>query len=192
MKNPMIRLVLFSVIGFVSFLAPSFAQQPDLGKKQSLIMEFRRLTGADRVNIGINLSTEEIKNSMAELVEKDPDLTDINKKALRKDVEAGYSRVDKVAKDFFANKDLLNKISEEVILNLYDSAYSETELAEAIAFYKTATERKTAAFLPTLSGEAQKGFVAIVIPRVQAIVQPVNEAEVLKLKQKIAEMKLKK
>jgi len=155
-------------------------------------MEFRRLTGADRVDIGINLSTDDVKNSMTELVEKDPDLTGTQKQALRKDVAEGYSRVDKVAKDFFANKDQLNKISEELIFKLYDNTYSEAELAEAIAFYKTSTGRKTAAFLPTLSAAAQKEFVSIVVPQLQALVQPVNELETAKLKKKIAEIKSKK
>ncbi len=36
--------------------------QPTLTKKQALILEFRRLTGADRVNMNINLSTEDVRD----------------------------------------------------------------------------------------------------------------------------------
>jgi len=63
----------------------SFAQS-DLTKKQSLVLEFRRLTGADRVNMSINLSTEDVRDSLSDIVEKDPGLNEAQKQELRKDV----------------------------------------------------------------------------------------------------------
>ena len=169
----------------------SFAQS-DLTKKQSLVLEFRRLTGADRVNMSINLSTEDVRDSLSDIVEKDPGLNEAQKQELRKDVAEAYSKVDKFAKDFFADKSQINQLSEQVIFRIYDNGFSETELTEAIAFYKSPTGQKTAAFLPTLSAQAQKGFIDVVVPKLQQLIQPVSVEETTKLKQKVAEIKTKK
>lgn len=183
------------IIGVTLFLPggmSSFAQQPALTKKESLILEFRHLTGANRVNLKINLSTEDVLDSLSAIVEKDPELTETQKQELRKAVSDAYAPVDKLAKDFFADRDQLNRISEEVIFRLYDVTFDENELAEAIAFYKSPAGQKTAAFLPTLSAQFQANFIAVVVPKLQALVKPVSEAETAKLKQKIADMKAKR
>ena len=190
-RSRFVHLFFVAIIALVSCIS-IFAQQPALTKKQSLILEFRRLTGADRVNMNINLSTEDVRDSLSAIVEKDPDLTEAQKRDLRTSVAEAYTRVDKVAKDFFADRDQLNQISEDGIFRLYDTTYSETELTEAIAFYRSPTGQKTAAFLPTLSAQAQKAFLAVVVPKVQTLVTPISEAETAKLKQKVADLKAKK
>ncbi|HJS50357.1 MAG TPA: DUF2059 domain-containing protein [Pyrinomonadaceae bacterium] len=150
------------------------------------------MTGADRVNMSINLSTEDVRDSLSDIVEKDPGLNEAQKQELRKDVAEAYSKVDKFAKDFFADKSQINQLSEQVIFRIYDNGFSETELTEAIAFYKSPTGQKTAAFLPTLSAQAQKGFIDVVVPKLQQLIQPVSVEETTKLKQKVAEIKTKK
>ena len=142
--------------------------------------------------MNINLSTEDVRDSLSAIVEKDPELTEAQKQELRKAVAEAYASVDKVAKDFLANWDQLDKITEDVIFRLYDTTYTEAELSEAIAFYSTSTGRKTANFLPRLSAEVQKGSIDAVLPKLQALVMPVSDAETAKLKQKIAEVKAKK
>ncbi len=92
----------FALISVLVFLCgiTSLAQQPTLTKKQSLILDFRRLTGADRVNMNINVSTEDVRDSLAAIVEKDPELTDAQKQELRKSVTDAYAPIEKLAKDF--------------------------------------------------------------------------------------------
>lgn len=186
--NSLIIAVTLVLFGCVS----SFPQQPTMTKKQSLILEFRRLTGADHVNMNINLSTEDILDSLSAIVEKDSELTEAQKQELRKSVKDAYAPVDKLAKDFFADRDQLNRITEEVVFQLYDTTFNETELGEAIAYYKSSTGQKTASFLPTLSTQVQKGFIAVAVPKLQALIKPVSEAETAKLKQKVADIKAKK
>ena len=184
---------LFVALALVLFGAlSSFAQQPALTKKESLILEFRRLTGADRVNLSINLSTEDVLDSLSAIVEKDPELTEAQKVELRQSVKDAYAPVDRLAKDFFANRDQLNQITEEVVFRLYDTTFSETELGEGIAYYNSPTGRKTAAFLPTLSAQVQQGFINAVVPKLQNLIKPVSVSEEAKLKQKIADLKSKK
>ena len=184
---------LFVALALVLFGAlSSFAQQPALKTKESLILEFRRLTGADRVNLNINLSTEDVLDSLSAIVEKDPELTEAQKVELRQSVKDAYAPVDRLAKDFFANRDQLNQITEEVVFRLYDTTFSETELGEAIAYYSSPTGRKTAAFLPTLSAQVQQGFINAVVPKLQNLIKPVSVSEEAKLKQKIADLKSKK
>lgn len=142
--------------------------------------------------MNINLSTEEVRDSLSAIVENDAELTETQKQELRKAVADAYAPIDKLAKDFFADRDQLNHITEEVIFQLYDPTFNEAELGEAIAYYKSLTGQKTAAFLPTLSAQVQKGFIAVVVPKLQALVHPVSEAAAAKLKQKVADIKVKK
>ncbi len=54
--------LLFFVATVTVACSISVFAQPTLTKKQALILEFRRLTGADRVNMNINLSTEDVRD----------------------------------------------------------------------------------------------------------------------------------
>ncbi len=142
--------------------------------------------------MSVNLSTEDVRESLIAIVEKDPDLTDTQKKEMMIEANAAYLHIDRIAKDFFANREELNKLSEGVIFKLYDSTFTEPELTEIIAFYKTPTGQKATQFLPRLSAEAQKGFISVVLPKLQALIEPASKAETEKLEKKIAEAKVNK
>ncbi len=185
------NLALFPILLMLSSFA-ILGQAQESTQKQSLILQFRQLTGADQVNLSINLSTEDVRQSLNSIVEKDPDLSESQKKEMMIEANAAYTRIDKIAKDFFANREVLNKLSEHVIFSLYDSTFTEPELTEIIAFYKTPTGQKVARFLPRLSAEAQKGFISAVLPKLQALIEPVSKAETEKLEMKIAEAKVNK
>jgi hypothetical protein len=85
--------LLIVVFGSVS----SFAQQATSANKKSLILEFRRLTGAQNVNISVNFSAEDVQQELSSIVEQDKEITDAQKQELRKSVAEAKARIDKSA-----------------------------------------------------------------------------------------------
>ena len=178
---------------FTAFVGISaLAQQDPQTEKQVLVMKFRRLTGADHVNLGINVSFEDVKNDLIGSVDNDKELSDVQKQGLRKSAVDAYNRLDQQLKDFLNDQPKITPISEASVFQVYDQAFTEAELKELIAFYSTATGQKALKFLPTLSAQVQQSFQSMLLPKVQEFITPKIKAEGEQLKQKIQEAKTKK
>ena len=183
-------LVALTIIVFASI--SSFAQQTSARDKKALILEFRNLTGANNVNLKINFSVADVQQTLLSLVEQDAELTPAQKTELKKSATEAGERLDKEVKVFFADQSKLTPLSEEVIIQIYDKAFTESELRELVAFYKTSTGQKALAFLPSLSVQVQQAFASAVAPLLQNYIQPKIEAETEQLKQKVKDAKVKK
>jgi hypothetical protein len=170
----------------------SFAQQAASTQKQVLISEFRKLTGADKVNGAINFSSDSVRELLSAVVEQDKEITDAQKQDLRKSVAEATARIDKTVRDFLADRSKITAWSEEVIYKIYDKAFTEEELRELIAFYRTATGQKAAAFLPILSSQVQKELGEVIRLKLSDVVQPSIQIETESLKQKVKDAKAKK
>jgi len=168
------------------------AQQSVASDKQDLVTKFRKLTGADNVKLGFNVSFEDVKNDLVGTVDGDKDLTDTQKQELRKSAVEAYDRLDKQLKDFLNDQSTVTRFSENAIFQVYDQAFSEAELRELIAFYSTTTGQKALQFLPSLSAQVQKSFQAMLLPKIQEFIAPKIKVEGDQLKQKIQETKTKK
>jgi len=171
---------------------PSFAQQATSTEKKDLILQFRKLTGADRVSSSINFSSEGVQDILSSVVEQDKELTHTQKMELRKSVAEAAARIAKVAQDFLNDKAQITELSEEVIYHIYDKAFTESELKELIAFYRTPTGQKAARFLPGLSSEVQKDFGQVIQLKLNDLLQPKIQMETEQLKQQIKDIEAKK
>jgi hypothetical protein len=170
----------------------AYSQQPARTEKQVLIMKFRQLTGADRVNLGVNVSFEDVRNDLVRTVDGDKELTESQKQDLRKFAIEAYDRLDKQLKAFLNDTTTITPLSEAAVFQVYDQAFNETELNELITFYRTPTGQKALQFLPTLSAQVQKAFQSALLPQVQAFITPKIKAEGEQLKQKVQDAKTKK
>lgn len=155
-------------------------------------MKFRKLTGADRVNLGINISFEDVKNEFIGSVDSDKELSDSQKVELRKAAVDAYNRLDQQLQAFLNDRPMITPISEAAVFQVYDQAFTEAELKEVIAFYSTTAGQKALKFLPTLSTQVQQVFQSMLLPKVQEFITPKIMAEGEQLKQKIQEASTKK
>lgn len=183
-----------AVLLFISLVPTAlvFAQQVISPEKQAVITKFRRLTGSDHVNMNIAVSFDDIRNDLVASVENEMDLTATQKVELRKEALDAFGRLDGQLRAFLNDTTKITPLSEAAITDLYDQAFTVSELNELIAFYSTPTGQKAASFLPTLSAQAQKAFQARLLPMVQEFITPKIKAESDQLKQKIRDAKLKK
>lgn len=177
---------------FASALIVAQAQQPVSTEKEDLVLKFRKLTGADKVNLGINVSFEDIRDDLIEIVDSDKELTEAQKPELKKAATDAYARLDAQLKAFLSDRPKITKLSESAVLQVYDQAFTEAELRELIAFYGTPTGQKALKFLPTLSTQVQTGFQSLLLPQLQEFIAPKIRTETDQLKQKIQESNAKK
>ncbi|MGI8711416.1 MAG: DUF2059 domain-containing protein [Acidimicrobiales bacterium] len=186
-----IKFILFVFLLTAFCSVSTFAQTVTVENKKSLISQFRKLTGADTVNLSVNVSTD-IREDFNLLVAQEKDLTYAQKQELTKSINEANERIDKAAKSFLSDQKTMTKLAEEVIFQIYDKTFTENELRELIAFYQTPTGQKAAAFLPTLSKQVEKAFGDAAIAQLRAIVSPKNEAEQVQFQQKLKDLKNKK
>ncbi len=186
-----IKFILFVFLLTTFCSVSTFAQSATVENKKSLISQFRKLTGADKVNLSLNVSTD-IREDFNSLLAQEKDLTDAQKQELTKSINEANERIDKTAKSFLSDQQTMTKLSEEVIFQIYDKTFTETELKELIAFYQTPTGQKAAAFLPSLSKQVEQAFSQSAVAQLRAIVSPKIEAEQAQFQQKLKDLKNKK
>ena len=180
--------LLITLCGSVS----GFAQGEISPEKRALISEFRSLTGANNVEGSINFSAAGVKEILDAIVEQDKDLTDPQRAQLGEWIKEATTRVEKTARTFLDDKSQIVELSEQTILKLYDKSFTDSELKELIAFYRTPTGQKALAFLRTLSGQVQSAFGEVIQAKLNPILQPKIQIEVEQLKQQIKDLKAAK
>jgi hypothetical protein len=81
----------------------------------------------------------------------------------------------------FAERLNFSTIIDSVYLPLYDKYFSEEELRQMVAFYRTPVGRKTIAVMPSLMQEAGQGVEDAVWPIAVGLVQEIVSEERAKL-----------
>ena len=188
MKTFAFKLLLLGV-SLSFFYEPTLAQHASSPDKKSLITQFRLLTGANHVRMRMNFTVEDVQKELIDLVEKDAELSAPQKLELKKSALEGGARLDKEVKDFFSDQVKMAPISEEVIFQIYDRTFSESELRELIAFYQTTAGKKALEFLPSLSTQYQKAISEVLLPLLQDFIRPKIKSETEQLKQKVTDVK---
>ena len=84
MQNAKFNILLVVVVALSGSF--TFAQQTPSIEKRALASEFRKLTGANKVNSSINFSSDGIREILSAVVEQDKELTEAQKQELRKPV----------------------------------------------------------------------------------------------------------
>lgn len=184
----LLAVLIINVFGSVT----AFAQQELSAEKRALISEFRALTGANNVNSRINFSAESVNKMLTAIVSEDKELTEAQRADLAASITEATSRIDKAARVFLEDKPQLVELTEQTIFSIYDKTFTDSELKELIAFYRTPTGKKAAVFLPTLSNQVQTAFGEVIKAKLDGILQPRIQTETEQLKQKIGAMKAQK
>ena len=185
MRKSKLIFLLLTLVGSGS-ISVAHAQTSE---KRELIAQFRKLTGANNVSGSLNFSSEGIRKILWTVVSEDKELSDAQKETLRKPVDDGTARIEKPIREFLNDQTQIAKLSEDVIFKIYDTAFTEPELKELIAFYQTPTGQKAAAFLPGLNRRVESEFGPVIQQKVQELLQPNLQSEIEQLKQRIKDLK---
>jgi hypothetical protein len=165
-------------------------QQTTSPEKQALIKEFLEVTGVRKdtdeiINLVLISIDREIQKTVSLLLEQDPSLTREQKKEMQKDLEASASRMIQRYRELFTQKINLGQLIEDIYYPLYDKHFTENELRDLIAFYKTPTGKKVISVMPALVVDSMSKLNEVLLPIVQKFIKETSEAELVEfLKEK--------
>ncbi len=192
-----LKFLFFTLAIFILCGGQLLAQQSVSPEKQALIREFLEVTGGQKranevVDIMISFQEKESPKMISSLIEQESDLTSAQKQELQQMAAESAERVGSRTREFFTQRMNIGQMIEEISLPIYDKNFTESELRDIIAFYRTPTGQKTITIAPKMMMEAMMAFSEKFTPQFQEFIKETTDAELAQLKQKLQNGKGKK
>lgn len=179
-------LTVFAVLVFCGL--NSFSQQDISPEKKALIQELRQLTesatfvtSSIEMKANINVKTDDLENN--------PSLTEAQKQEVRKLIAESKQHLDLAMKNYLADQTIVQQINDDIGFQLFDTNFTDDELKELIAFYKTPIGQKAAKNMPAIRSQLLKSFAKQREQKAGEFMTPVIKAEMERLQKKVAELK---
>jgi uncharacterized protein len=178
--------------------APAQAVVPSLmtPEKRALIKEILELTNSGQ-------SSEAMFNAQfAEMDKKIPDiqwqaiasmeelkrLTPAQQNEIHQRVQDSSARLTKRIKELFLQRVDIRQLVEDVSYEAYDRHFTEAELKDLVAFYRSATGKKVVAEMPALFAEELAKANEIISPKVQQIFEETQKEQTEELNKEIEKL----
>ena len=181
------KLNIFSALLVFLFANLSFAQQTSTEtkispEKQVLIKEYFEITGGrDAVNKNLDAVFANLNNNLPIIIsaqiEQDSNLTATQKADLQKSMPEMAARMSKRFQEELNRELDFAKVVEEINYPLLDKFFTEAELKDLIAFYKSPTGQKAISLQPQIYTEATTRLNAVLIPAMQKVMKKVTDEE---------------
>ncbi|PYT00907.1 MAG: hypothetical protein DMF63_04365 [Acidobacteria bacterium] len=184
-------LLTFLSIGIIALVGgQAIAQQKVSPEKEALVKELLEVTGStksvtDVMDVMMGFQKVEFEKSISSMIADDKTMSAEEKAAMKQSALESMDRVTKRTVDFFTKEIDLSKALNEIAVPMYDRNFSETELRELIAFYRSTTGQKTISVMPKLMLEAMTGFSEKVLPKLQDFLKKTTDEEFAAIKQKV-------
>lgn len=190
MQKLKLKFLFLAAIVFVFGGSISFAQQPISPEKQALIQEFQEVTGMrksanEMIDLMLTFQEKESPKMLSSLVEQDRNLTPAQKQELRQVTAESAERVSKNVREFLVQRMNIGQMIEEISFPIFDKNFTESELRDIIAFYRTPTGQKMITIAPKMMMEAMMAFSEKFMPKFQEFIKETTEAELARMKQKL-------
>jgi hypothetical protein len=181
-------------------------QQPDVDAKLAITPEKRAVIGELLEVLEVKKQTVTLFNSILDQDQKQmpdfiwqgilstkagQDLSADSKEELRKKLLADSDRLSKRTRELFLERLDMGQIVEEVSIDVYDKYFTEAELKDLIAFYKTATGKKAIEVMPKMFGESMAKTMEAVKPKALEIMTEMVNEEAERVKRELQTKKSK-
>jgi len=185
--------LLLSLLGAVFILIGcdhSLAQQKVTPEKEALIKELLEVTGAtksvrDVAAAMMKYQQSESETLISSMIDDDRNITPAEKTELKKTITESVANMTRRISEFYSKELNLEQIIEEIAIPMYDKNFTESELREFIAFYRSATGQKVITLMPTMMMESMKGFSEKLGPKLTEFIKKATDEEFAAMKQKI-------
>ena len=189
-QSILIVFVVFAGMGTAQELARPQAQiNPE---KAALIRELIAITGttksvSDVADGMMKFQQEETEKRSKTLFDDQKELTPADREELNRFLVESSARVSKRISEFFKTGIDLDRVIDETMVPIYDKHFTEAELREFIAFYKSPTGKKVIELMPQMMIETMTAFSARVSPKMDEFLKKVTEDEVALFGKKLEE-----
>jgi uncharacterized protein len=183
------QAVLCCALLSISLLAgKAFAQQPNSDEKKALIQELLLVTDAGKMASSMVDSTltaldKQYPLMIKEMMDEMPELTPAQKKKLNAEVR-GFAWFSQTFRERMQKRINFKELIEKISYPLYDKYFTESELKDLIAFYKSSTGQKTLMVMPSLFADSMQKSGEILTPVFTEMIQEILEEEKARLKRK--------
>ncbi len=177
MLKPIIKLAGVTLL-IVCTWAGSASAQPVPSPKRALIKELLELTRAgDSANAILSQSLAQMKDELPKMLSGFLENSGLEGDALKKRANDTALRILQRYQERLPAVLDMKQITEQISYSLYDKFYTEAELKDVIAFYKTATGQKMIATTPKLMSESMQMSNQLVLPKVTNLLQDIMKEE---------------
>jgi hypothetical protein len=169
MINMAAKIFLALVVLLTIASAASAQQQTIAPEKKALIKELLDVTGEPKtseamLNEMLKSIDKELPERLEDALKKDTNLSPQSKEELRKSLKEDLAKMTTRYTTLILEKIDLPKLIETTIYPLYDKFFTEKEIIDLIAFYKTDTGKKIIAVSPELGAESLRVTIKYVMP----------------------------
>ena len=185
-KLNILAALLIFLFASISQAQPASTEKNVSAEKQALIKEYFEVTGGrqsvedvlDAIYANLDDTTSKM---MLATIEQDADLTAAQKADLQKKLPEAIVRLGKKFRDEL-NKELdFAKLVVTVHSSLLDKYFTESELKDLIAFYKSPTGRKMISVGPKLITDTSAQLNALLLPAMEKVFQRTTDAEIYEM-----------
>lgn len=176
-----IKLAVFFLFLFGTFCPPAHAQEEIKPEKRALIKELYLATKAEKMaesftNIILTQMERDLPKTLSEL----PEMTDLKRRdreqAQRTMFETSARMLARF-KELMAERINFAEVMEQIFYPVYDKFFTEEELKDLVAFYKSPTGQKSIGIMPQLMQEAMSRSSEALNARVMKLVNDVIAEE---------------
>ena len=190
--SKILPLFLAAVAAFTG--SQALAQSKITPEKEALIREILEVTGSTKSvketsMVMLKFQQAESEKRLAVMIDKDAALSNEDKTRVKAEATEALSHMSDRIRDFFTTELDLAKVMTEVIVPIYDRNFTETELRDLIAFYRSATGQKSMTIMPKIMMETLTGFSEKVGPQLEEFIENATKQEFAQLKQKLEQDK---
>ena len=185
MKKVVLTILAAAVIAFTG--SSSFAQQKVSPEKEALIKELLSVSGSakaakDAADLMSNLYKAESDKLIADMIENDKTLSAGEKEQLKKTTLDTIGRITRRVDELFEKEFDMTQAVAELSVPIYDKHFTEPELRDLIAFYRSPVGQKVITKMPELMTEMMTGFMEKLGPKMRELMNRITEEEFASLK----------
>jgi uncharacterized protein len=191
--------MLLTAQGLVAQQPAAAAQQPLSAEKRALIKEFLEVIDTKKNVMALfNAMIEEQEKQMPGIVWASisalasvQQLTEKQRLDLKRDLTKDSTRMSHRLRELFMEKINLGELIERISYVVYDKYFTESELKDIIAFYRSSTGQKTISVMPNLVAESMAQTAEAIKPKLVEVITEFTTEESERVSKNLEEQKPK-
>lgn len=185
MYHRMIRVGLILCVLLCGSAALARAQQPQqelTPEKRALINELlaaidARTTVNSLIDTMLSQAEKSSEQMVADTISERGDMTPQEKEEHRKKMMASSARMNKRFRELMAQRIDMLKIMQDISYSVYYKYFTEDEIKDMIAFYKSPTGKKSIEVMPKLFSDSMTRTAEVLMPKLRQIIKEITDEE---------------